>query len=183
MVPQFTSLTHWGWVMKIRVSKFTIIVSDNGLSPGRRQAITWTNSGILLIRTRGANFNDILSKTFSFKKMHLKMSSEKGPFDLGLDVLIHRQRHKMPTMLQTAVVNSFSWMRILVFWFPNDLTNNVLTLRQVMAWRTGNKPLSNRMMIQSTGAFTPHQPVSSKVLWCEENLYFERWNSRTHPPI
>ena len=30
------------------VSKLTIIGSDNGLSPGRRQAIIWTNGGILL---------------------------------------------------------------------------------------------------------------------------------------
>ena len=33
-------LTHfWGWVTHICVSKLTIIASDNGLSPGRRQAI------------------------------------------------------------------------------------------------------------------------------------------------
>ena len=25
--------------------------------------------------------------------------------------------------------------------------------------------------------------MSSRVLGCEENVYFERWNSRTHPPI
>ena len=31
----------------------TIIGSDNGLSPGRRQAITWTNAGILLIGPLG----------------------------------------------------------------------------------------------------------------------------------
>ena len=35
-----TLLTHWGRVMHICVSKATIIVSDNGLSPSRRQAIT-----------------------------------------------------------------------------------------------------------------------------------------------
>ena len=32
-------LTHWGRVAHICVSKLTIIGSDNGLSPGRRQAI------------------------------------------------------------------------------------------------------------------------------------------------
>ena len=32
-------LTHWGWVTHICVGKLTIIGSDNGLSPGRRQAI------------------------------------------------------------------------------------------------------------------------------------------------
>ena len=31
----------------------SIIDSDNGLSPGRRQAIIWTNAGILLIEPLG----------------------------------------------------------------------------------------------------------------------------------
>ena len=43
-------LTHWGRVTHICVSELTVIGSDNGLSPGRRQAIMWTNDGILLIR-------------------------------------------------------------------------------------------------------------------------------------
>ena len=34
--------THWGRVMHICVGKLTIIGSDNGLSPERRQAIIWT---------------------------------------------------------------------------------------------------------------------------------------------
>ena len=42
-------LTHWGRVTHICVGKLTIIGSDNGLSPDRRQAIIWTNDGILLI--------------------------------------------------------------------------------------------------------------------------------------
>ena len=74
----------------ICVSKLSIIGSDNGLSPGRRQAIIWTNAGILLIWTLGANFSDVWSEihAFSFKKMHLKMASAKWrPFCLGLKVL------------------------------------------------------------------------------------------------
>ena len=54
------------------------------------QAIIWTNAGILLIRTSGTKFNEILSeiRTFLFKKMHLKMSSGKcRPFCLSLNVL------------------------------------------------------------------------------------------------
>ena len=72
-------LTHWGRVTHICVSKLTIIGSDKGLSPGRRQAIIWTNDGILLIEPLGTNFNEILSEIqiFSFKKMHLNMSSAK----------------------------------------------------------------------------------------------------------
>ena len=74
----------------IWVNKLTIIGSDNGLSPGRRQAFIWTNAGILLIGPLGTNFSEILIEnwTFSFKKMHLKMSSTKRrPSCLGLNVL------------------------------------------------------------------------------------------------
>ena len=39
-------LTHWGRATHICVGKLTIIGSDNGLSPGGRQAIIWTNAGI-----------------------------------------------------------------------------------------------------------------------------------------
>ena len=41
-------LTHWGRVMHICVGQLTIIGSDNGLSPGRRQAITWTNAASII---------------------------------------------------------------------------------------------------------------------------------------
>ena len=61
-----TNLTHWGRVMHIYVSKLTIIGSDNGSSPGRRQAIIWTNAGILLIGTLWTNFSEILSKIYTF---------------------------------------------------------------------------------------------------------------------
>ena len=61
----------------ICVSKLTIIGLDNGLAPGRRQAIIWTNAGIFLIEHIETNFSEILIEihTFSFKKMHLKLSS------------------------------------------------------------------------------------------------------------
>ena len=72
-------LTHWGRVTHICVGKLTIIGSDNSLSPGRRQAIIWTSAGVLLIGPLGTNFSEILIgiHTFSFKKIHLKMSSAK----------------------------------------------------------------------------------------------------------
>ena len=76
----------------ICVSKLTIIGSDNGLSPGRRQAIIWTDAGILLIGPLGTNVSEIFIEinTFPLKKMHLKMSSVKGrPSCLGLNVLTH----------------------------------------------------------------------------------------------
>ena len=72
-------LTHWGRVTHLCVSKLSTLGSDNGLSPGRRQAIIWTNGGILLIWPLGTNFSEILIEinTFSFKKMYLKVSSGK----------------------------------------------------------------------------------------------------------
>ena len=83
-------LTHWGRVTHICVSKLTIIGSDNGLSPGRCQAIIWNNAGLLLIEPLGTHFSKISIgiQRFSFKKMHLNMSSAKWrPFCLGLNVL------------------------------------------------------------------------------------------------
>ena len=49
--PLICMITHWGWVKHICVGNLTIIGPDNGLSPGQRQAIIWTNAGILLIGT------------------------------------------------------------------------------------------------------------------------------------
>ena len=42
------ALTHWGRETHICGGILIIIVSDNGLSPGRRQAIIWINIEILL---------------------------------------------------------------------------------------------------------------------------------------
>ena len=88
--PDLCRLTHWCRVTHICVSNLSIIVSDNGLPPGRRQAIIRTNAGTLLIRPLGTNSSEILIELhiFSFKKMHLKWSSAKWrPFCLGLHVL------------------------------------------------------------------------------------------------
>ena len=72
-------LIRWGRVLHLCISKQTNIASDDGLSPGQRQAIIWTNTGILFTGSWGTNFSEILSKihTFSFKKMHLKTSYGK----------------------------------------------------------------------------------------------------------
>ena len=83
-------LTHWGRVTHICVSDLTSICSDNGLSPGRRQAIIRTNAGILLIRPLGTNFSEFSVEIliFSFKKMRLKvLSAKRRPFCLGLNEL------------------------------------------------------------------------------------------------
>ena len=66
-------LTHWGWVTHICISETIIIGSDNAWC----QTIIWTSAGILLIKPLGINISEILiaMNTFSFKKVHLKMSS------------------------------------------------------------------------------------------------------------
>ena len=74
-------LIHWGRVTHICVSKLTIIGSNNGLSPGRCQAIIWTNAGILLIGPLGRDFSEILIEiyTFSLKKCIWNCHLEKAP--------------------------------------------------------------------------------------------------------
>ena len=84
-------INSWGWVTHICVGN--IIGSDNGLSLDRRQAITWINAGILLIGPLGTNFNEIVIEmyTFSFKKVHLKISCGKWwSFCLDLNLLNHQ---------------------------------------------------------------------------------------------
>ena len=117
-------LTHWDWVMYIWVSKVTIIGSDNGLWPRRRQTIIWTNTGILLIGPLGTNCSEILMaiETFSLKKMHLKMSyGEWWPLCLGLDVLT------------LEVLNSYQEMHLHFQYFLN--TNIVQVVEILCGWQ------------------------------------------------
>ena len=100
-------LTHWGRVTHICVGNLIIIGQDNGLSPGRRQAIIWTNAGMLWIGPWGTNFSEILIgiHTFSSKKIHSKVSSAKCcSFRLGLNVLKTRYLSKLASL-------SVSWLR------------------------------------------------------------------------
>ena len=132
-------LTHWDRVTHICVSNLTIIGSDNGLSPCRRQAIIWTNAG-LLIGPLGTNFNEILIEihTFSFKKMHSKMSSVKWrPFCLGLNVLRVSSRPKpsrniTPIMTFNVLIRNRHWICIMHSYTP---ILRIALLRGVMRFR------------------------------------------------
>ena len=44
---------------RLHIGNLTIIGSDNGFSPGWRQAIIWSSAGILLTGVLEANFNKI----------------------------------------------------------------------------------------------------------------------------
>ena len=126
-----SNLTHWGRVTHICVSKITIIASDNGLSPGQHQAIIWTNAGIWSMGPLGTNFSEILIEihTFSFRKMHLKMSSGKRrPFCLGLNVLKEREEVYLALpvifvlMFICIYVHCDMWaISLIVFWVSNSL--------------------------------------------------------------
>ena len=137
----------------ICVSNWTIIGSDNGLSPGRRQAIIWTNAGILLIGPPGTNFSEILIEihTFSIKKMHLKMSSAKGRlFLLCLNVLTHEGLRSLLTLCgyfymkwirKKMKENCCILIQISLKFVTKDILDNTQALVQVMAWhRTDVKP-------------------------------------------
>ena len=70
---------------------FSIIGSDNGLSPGRRQAIIWTNAGILLIEPLGTNFTEIFNEIQTYSPTKFVFESvvcqSDGHLVLGLNVL------------------------------------------------------------------------------------------------
>ena len=135
---------------QICVSELTIITSDNGLSPERRQAIIWTNAGILSIGPLGTNISEILRQihTFSFKKMHLKTSSAKWrPFCRGLNVL-----KSLP--LKHAIWRQTSWS----------------TLVQVMDCRLlDDKLLDESMLAVSSYALENYHRkiafISSRLQW------------------
>ena len=131
LTPWALGLTDWGWVTHICVSKLTIIGSDNGLSPGRRQAIIWTNAGILLIRPLGTNFNEmlIIILIFSFMKMRLKVSSAKWrPFCLSLNVL------KMPDgVMNDHHLNSARWYQAII-WTIAELSSVELFRKHQREW-------------------------------------------------
>ena len=73
------------------------IGSDNGMSPIRRQAIISTSARLLSIGPLGTNFSEIVvtNRTFSFKKMRLKMSPTKWrPFIVKVwKEIIPRRNH------------------------------------------------------------------------------------------
>ena len=140
----------------ICVSKLTIIGSDNGLSPGRRQAIIWTNAGILLIGPLGANFSEILIEfhTFSLKKMHFKRLSAKWrPFCLGLNVLscntcdgtcdpdikhwiiIDREMWLHWIVNTTNIMaNKLSYLKQMLYRIPHDFRITLYLNRRYISW-------------------------------------------------
>ena len=136
----------------------TIIGSDHGLSPGRRQAITWSNVGILLIGTRGTNFSEMLNRNSC-------IFIPENPFENGgwkmaailsrpqcVNTLRTRQygRHFPDDIFKRICLNgnvSIS-LKVSLKFVPKVQFNNIPALHHIMAWRRpGNKPLSEPMVV------------------------------------
>ena len=139
-----SDLNHWGRATHICVGNLTIIGSDNGLSPGRRQAIIWTNNAILLIPPLGTKFSEISIEilTFSFKKTHLKLSAaEWRPFRLGLNVLkIH---YTDVTWASWHLISQATWL------FVQQIINNNENIEAPLLGIGEGNPLT------TDGFFTP----------------------------
>ena len=137
----------------ICVGKLIIIGSDNGLSPGRRQAIIWINAGILLIGPLGTNFGAILItiQTFSFRRMHLKMSSAKWRlFFLGLNALKKKPAARTPRTTRLYRLGSLKTR--IVSGFPDMVfTNHVYFTRcEAATWRINDDPVDCLMQMCAT---------------------------------
>ena len=126
-------LSHWGRVTHICVIKLSIIGSDNGLSPGRRQAIIWTSAETLLISALRTNFSEIFSdiQMSWFKKIHLKMSSENGGhfvsasmcYGLKCEVVSYEGWNKPNSLwMLYIVVYMIIWMYFLVYYSLRNST-------------------------------------------------------------
>ena len=152
-----STLTHWGRVTHICISKLTIIGSYNGLSPGRYQAIIWTNAGILLIGPLRINFSEILIKihTFWFKKMRLKISSAKW-----------RASCLSPNVLISHSLTGAIWL--------HQGTIKTRTTRTPTFWDTPHRP----MITHTSGSHQiPSQNKTKSKLQILKNCQkFKFWN-------
>ena len=125
-------LTHWGWVTHICVNQLNFIDLDNGLLPGRRQAITWVNAGILLIRLLGTKFSEISIEDhiFSFKKCI---------WICRLRNAIHFSRFQCIKNISRKYAHSFSVPPFVgVILYPQALMIHVVFLRTLFMMTSSN---------------------------------------------
>ena len=154
-LPRVNELTDWGQVMHICVSKLAIIGSDNGLLPGRCQAIIRTNAGILLIGPLGTNFSEIWIgiQIFSLKKIHLKMSSGRWqPFCLSLNELTTTSQP-----LTDFICSLFSWFAVTCYYIQDLKNLNISINVYVIITYTWMWDITNdhSICITSTIIYTP----------------------------
>ena len=152
-------LTHWGRMTHICVSKLTIIGSDKGLSPGRRQAIIWTNE-----------ISTIDIQTFSFKKIHFNMSSGKWRpfFSRPQCVNTHTTAPRAPQQTHThlttympwgcdLIIDDLIWQNVItskLYIQHQNLVTNVKKDQHEQGWlKDGNFSLNNKQSLTVSKAF------------------------------
>ena len=126
-----TCVTQHQWINSLRPSdtymhrKLSTIGSDNGLSPGRHQAIIWTNARILLIGLLGTNFSEMLIEipTFSFKKMSLKMPAILSQPQFVDNILCHRTVDCLFEFFY--LIEPWTWSSGALIWIPAWISNHI----------------------------------------------------------
>ena len=121
------SFTHWGRVTHICVGNLTIIDSDNGLSPGRRQAIILTSAGLLSIGPLGTNSMKFQSE---FKHFHSRKCSSKCRLRNG----VHFVSASMCWLVRITVSHSPQRYFIFASRFTPSQWQTVLLCNDVCHW-------------------------------------------------
>ena len=133
-------LTHW--------ATQDTIGSDNGLSPVWHQAIICTNVGILSIGPLETNFSEMLRskiQIFSFKKMHLKMSSGKWwPFYLSLNLLRPILQEVFKILLNKMTLEN-ALVKLLPHISEVSESNNIGSVNGPVP--SNNKPLTDAILL------------------------------------
>ena len=112
-------LTHGGLMTHTctLVNHWTIIGSENGVSPVWHQAIIWTAVGLLSIKSFEANFSEIFRKiqTFTLDKIYFKMSAISSQLQwiylkiFSTPHLAHYTLHTVYIPCKGCIENQIGW--------------------------------------------------------------------------
>ena len=116
--------------MHICISKLTIIDSNNGLLPGRRQYIIWTNDRIFLIEPLGTNLSEILIDI----DIHIFSFNLEDAFKnvCNMATILSRTQYVQPEEGQEATYvcnKSISWLLM-----PDGMWTKAVTKHMVIIW-------------------------------------------------
>ena len=143
------------------------IGSDNGLSPIRRQAIIWTNAGLLSIGSFETNFIGFLPKIQSlpFGKMHLKISSAKRrPFYPGAG-------GKNIALGQHSFALTTYPLGICAKYISTTVTRYKISSRcflkiyLLLTWNTKTRSHETKTLMRYTVFLTKHTEFCCSLLW------------------
>ena len=148
--------THWGRMTHICVSKLTLILSDSGLSPGRRHAVILTTAGMLLIGLLPTHVSDILIKISIF--------SLKNPFENVVwkvtAILSRPQSVNLSSLASTVILGGHRGVTKMQNVVPNPLSAGCIVS---LTWEWAHfRALSNLVKIDYFQLF--HWEVNSLLL-------------------